>query len=102
MRWLLFLSKLAFICGVFFLLAVSLLITDWIKDPTTESTIITIGYLMGMIILPVTNLCYLAVLLVKRKLREYVPVWLIVANLFFLLFLIYFIFYLNDPYYHQK
>jgi hypothetical protein len=102
MHRLLFLSKLAFICGVFFLLAVSLLITDWVKDATAESTIITIGYVMGMIILPATNICYLVVLLVKKKLKEYVPLWLVVANLFFLLFLIYFIFYLNDPYYHQK
>jgi hypothetical protein len=57
---------------------------------------------MGMIIIPVTNLCYLVVLLMKRKLRPYVPIWLILANLLFLLFLTYFIFYLNDPYYHQK
>lgn len=102
MRWLLFLSRLAFICGVFFLLSFSLLINRWINDPTLESTIITIGYVMGMILLPVTNLCYLGVLLVKRKLRAYVPIWLILANLLFLLFLIYFIFYLNDPYYHQS
>ena len=101
MRWLLFLSRVAFICGVFFLLSFSLLINKWIKDPTLESTTITIGYVMGMIFLPVTNLCYLAVLLIKRKLRAYVPIWLILANLLFLLFLIYFIFYLNDPYYHQ-
>lgn len=102
MRWLLFLSRLAFICGLFFLLAVSLLITDWVKDPVLESTIITIGYLMGMIILPVTCLCYLLVLIIRRKLKEYVPLWLVVANIFYLVFLIFFIFYLNDPYYHQK
>jgi glucan phosphoethanolaminetransferase (alkaline phosphatase superfamily) len=102
MRWLLFLSRLAFICGVFFALSFSMLLNAWISDPTLESTIITIGYIMGMIILPLTNLCYLAVLLVKRKLRPYVPLWLVIANLLFLLFLIYFIFYLNDPYYHQK
>jgi len=102
MRWLLFLSRLAFVCGIFFLLSFSLLINKWINDPTLESTVITIGYTMGMILLPVTSLCYLAVLLIKRRLRPYVPLWLILANVLFLLFLIYFIFYLNDPYYHQK
>jgi glucan phosphoethanolaminetransferase (alkaline phosphatase superfamily) len=102
MRWLLFLSRLAFICGVFFTLAFSLLLNDWIKDPTLVSTIITIGYFMGMILLPVTNLCYLVVLIIRRKLRVYVPLWLVLANLLFLLFLIFFIFYLNDPHYHQK
>jgi hypothetical protein len=35
-------------------------------------------------------------------LKEYVPLWLVVANIFYLVFLIFFIFYLNDPYYHQK
>jgi uncharacterized membrane protein len=100
MRWLLFLSRLAFICGVFFVVA--LLINDWIKDPTTNSTIITIGYVMGIILLPVTLLCYMGVLITKRRIREYVPLWIILANILFFLLLIYFIFYLNDPYYHQK
>ena len=102
MRWLLFLSRLAFICGLFFVLSFTLLIKKWVDNPELESTIITIGYVMGMIILPITNLCYLAVLIIKKKLREYVPLWLILANILFLLFLTYFIFYLNDPYYHQK
>lgn len=101
MRWLLFLSRLAFICGVFFIIAVSLLISNWVNDPTLESTIITIGYAMGLIIFPGTCICYLVVFGLKKKLREYVPLWLILANVFFFLFLIFFIFYLNDPYYHQ-
>ncbi|HMK26577.1 MAG TPA: hypothetical protein VK483_11170 [Chitinophagaceae bacterium] len=101
MRWLLFLSRLAFICGLFFVLSFTLLIKKWVNNPELESTIITIGYVMGMVILPVTNLCCLVVLIIKKKLREYVPLWLILANILFLLFLIYFIFYLNDPYYHQ-
>jgi len=102
MRWLLFLSRLAFICGICFLLSFSLLLQDWIKDEELKSTIITIGYLMGMIVLPLVNLCYLVVLIVKGRLKEFVPLWLIIINLLFLLTLIFFIFYLNDPYYHQK
>ncbi|MCX6316011.1 MAG: hypothetical protein NTW29_01870 [Bacteroidetes bacterium] len=102
MRWLLFLSRLAFICGFFFLLSVTLLIFNWVNNEALESTIIIIGYVMGLILLPFTCLCYLGVRLVSRKLKEYVPLWLIVANLFWLLFFIFFIFYLNDPYYHQK
>lgn len=102
MRWLLFLSRLSFICGLFFLLSVSLLYRDWLTDQAMVSIIITIGYFMGMIVFPLVCFCYLSVFAVKRKLRAYVPLWLIIANLFFLLLLIYFIFYLNDPYYHQK
>ena len=94
MRWLLFLSRLAFISGVFFLASASLLVTDWLKDENLKSTVIIIGYFMGIILFPLVNLCYIAVF--------YVPLWLIVSNIFFLLALAYFIFYLNDPYYHQK
>ncbi len=101
MRWLLFLSRLAFICGLCFLLSVSLLMQEWISDENLKSMIITIGYLMGMIVIPLVNLCYLAVLIVKRKLKEFVPVWLVIVNFLFLLTLLFFIFYLNDPYYHQ-
>ncbi|MBL7740066.1 MAG: hypothetical protein JNK14_12685 [Chitinophagaceae bacterium] len=102
MRWLLFLSRLAFICGVFFLLSISLLIRNWVQDEAISSTIIIIGYFIGLIIVPVVNICYLAVLIIKRKLSVYVPAWLVTANVFFLLILILYIFYFNDPYYHQK
>lgn len=102
MRWLLFLSRLAFICGLFFLLSISLLIKDWTPDQNISSTIIIIGYLIGLIVVPITNLCYLGVLIIKRKLNVYVPAWLVTANVFFLLILIVYIFYFNDPYYHQK
>ena len=102
MRWLLFLSRLAFICGFFFVLSLSLLITDWLKTESLVSTVITIGYFLGLLIVPVTVLCYLAVVIIKRRLRPYVPAWLVIANVFFLFLLLYYIFYLNDPYYHQS
>lgn len=102
MRWLLFLSRLAFICGIFLLLSFSLLIRDWTKDDAITSTIITIGYIMGLVIVPFVNISYLVVLFVKRRISVYVPLWLVVANILFLFILIFYIFYLNDPYYHQK
>lgn len=102
MRWLLFLSRLAFICGFFFLVSFSLLLWDWSNEQAVIGTIIIIGHVIGLVTIPTVNLCY-AVLLVKRKLSVYVPLWLAVANLLFLLILILYIlynFYLNDPYYH--
>jgi hypothetical protein len=102
MRWLLFLSRLAFICGIFLLLSFSVAIRNWTNDEAITSTIIMIGYVMGLVILPFVNLCYLGALFIKRKLSVYVPAWLIVANILFLFILIFYIFYLNDPYYHQK
>lgn len=102
MRWLLFLSRLAFICGVCAVLSFLLLVMKKPAEHDFESTIITIGFVMGAVIVPGTLLCYLIVYISKKKIREYVPLWIMMANLFFFLFLIYFIFYLNDPYYHQK
>jgi hypothetical protein len=101
MRWLLFLSRLAFICGIFFLLTLSLLINDWTADEIMVSTIITIGYFMGLLIVPFTVLCYLGMLMTKKKLGQIVPVWLVISNVLFLFVLLFYIFYLNDPYYHQ-
>lgn len=100
MRWLLFLSRLAFICGLFTALSLSLQFRDWLHDEVTVSTIVTIGYFLGMIILPLTTICYGIVYLVKHKLG--VPRWLVLMNILFFLLLIFIFFYLNDPYYHQK
>ena len=97
MRWLLFLSRLAFICGFFFLLAFSLRFTDWVKDDGTTSFIVILGYIMGGILVPVANLCYLIVLFLKRKLTPFVPLWLILCNFFFLIILALYILVINDP-----
>jgi len=96
MRWLLFLSRLAFICGIFFILAISLLIRKWTRDEDIAGTIITIGVFMGLIVVPVTNFCYLVVFIIKRKLKVYVPSWLIISNVIFLLLNVFYIFYLNN------
>ena len=102
MRWLLFLSRLAFITGIIFLLSVSLLFRDWAQDDAITSTIITIGFAIGVIVVPLVNICYLVVLFVKRRIGIYVPIWLVVTNIFFLFILLFYIFYVNDPYYHTK
>jgi len=98
MRWLKFLSRLAFICGIFFLLALSLLVKDWIKDDNMVSTIITIGYFMGMIVVPLTLLCYLVLWIAGKKPATIVPVWLIAANMISLLVLLAYIVYVNQLY----
>jgi hypothetical protein len=98
MRWLKFLSRLAFICGIFFLLALSLLVKNWIKDDNMVSTIITIGYFMGMIIVPFTLLCYLVLWIAGKKPATIVPRWLIIGNMLSLLFLLAYIVYVNQHY----
>jgi len=98
MRWLLFLSRLAFICGLFFLLTLSLLVWDWVKDESLVSTIITIGFFMGMIIVPVTLLCYLVLWIARKKPATIVPRWLIIANILVLFILLAYIYYINYLY----
>jgi hypothetical protein len=94
MRWLLFLSRLAFICGIFFLLTVSLQINNWSQDETITQTIIFIGYVFGLLMVPIINICYLVVLMVKKTLWP-VPLWLSLCNLLFLILQFIYIFYLN-------
>jgi hypothetical protein len=96
MRWLKFLSRLAFICGIFFLLAVSLLVKNWVKEGSIVSTIIIIGYFMGMFIVPFTLLCYLILWIGGKKPATIVPRWLIIANMLSLLFLLAYIVYTNQ------
>jgi len=98
MRWLLFLSRLAFICGLFFLLTLLQLMTGWVKDGNLESTIITIGFFMGMIIVPITLLCYIILWIVGKKPAAIVPRWLIIGNIIVLFILLGYIFYINYIY----
>ena len=98
MRWLLFLSRLALLCGLFFLLTLLQLLSGWIKDGNLESTIITIGFFMGMVVVPATLLCYLVLWLAGKQPASVVPKWLIVANMFVLLILLGYIFYVNYLY----
>ena len=95
MRWLLFLSRLSFICGICFLLTLSIQIFAWTNDQALAGTIITIGVFIGLLVVPVTLLCYLLVLLMKKNLTQIVPIWLIISNVIFLIVLLIYIISLN-------
>ena len=95
MRWLLFLSRLAFICGICFLLSLSLRFYEWTKDQDIASTIITIGYFIGILVVPITVLCYLVVLMTKKNLVAAIPMWLIISNIIFLFILLIYIISIN-------
>ena len=95
MRWLLFLSRLAFICGICFLLSLSLRFYEWTKDQDIASTIITIGYFIGILVVPVTVICYLIVLMAKKNIVAVIPLWLIISNILFLFVLLIYIISIN-------
>jgi hypothetical protein len=96
MRWLLKLSRLAFVCNLLFLFAFSLQLSSWVRDPDVTDYIITIGFVMGFVINPVTNLCYFFTALISRKKLTIVPAWLIVANILFLVIDAFYILYINS------
>ncbi|HEX6334173.1 MAG TPA: hypothetical protein VFZ78_08090 [Flavisolibacter sp.] len=100
MRTLLFLSRVAFICNLFFLLAVSVQFGKWIRNDDLVSTIAIIGYFMVVLFNPLVNLLYLVMVIARKKFWTVVPSWLITANILFLVMQIFYILYLNDTKHH--
>jgi len=95
MRWLLFLSRVAFICNVLFLVSFSLRIYDWLRIEEIVSTIVIIGWVLAIIFNPFVNLCYLVVFWIKRQNLSIIPSWLIVMNILFLILQLIFLLILN-------
>jgi hypothetical protein len=102
MRWLLFLSRLAFICGFAFLLSLLSLFFKEIENQELLQTLITIGYVIGLIVMPLSLLCYFVLWVAGKKPGTIVPKWILIANILFLAILFTYIFYLNDPYYFKR
>jgi len=96
MRWLLSLSRLAFICNLFFLFAFSLQLSNWIRNEQLTSTIVVVGYVMGFLLNPVTNFCYIVFGIFSGKSLKIIPAWLIVANVLFLVIDAFYILYINS------
>ncbi|RYZ28818.1 MAG: hypothetical protein EOO10_08265 [Chitinophagaceae bacterium] len=95
MRWLLFLSRLAFICNCFFLLAVSLQLGRWFQNQDAEATTIIIGYFMSALLNPAAIISYLLLFFLNKSKLQVVPKWLILLNTLFLFLQIFYILHLN-------
>lgn len=95
MRWLLFLSRVAFVCNCFFLLALSLQMVRWFRNQDAEALVITIGYFMSMLLNPAAVMCYILLAFVQRAKLAVVPRWLIIGNVLFLVLQVFYIFHLN-------
>jgi hypothetical protein len=80
-----FLSRVAFICNICFLLTLVLI---WINHPpegAIVSLIIILGYFLAFLFNGMANLCYGFLLIIRRfRLRE-IPFWLIIVNFLFLI-----------------
>jgi hypothetical protein len=94
-RWILFLSKLAFICNLFFLASFVLQVTDWLHNAVIVSYIIIIGWFFAVLFNVCANASCLAVFLANRKKLSIVPAWLLVVNILFLILQLVFLFLMN-------
>ena len=95
MRWLFFLSRLAFVCNVFFLVALSLQFGKWFHNQDAEALILIIGYVLAIVINPLAVVCYGFFLLFKRSRLQSISKWLMIANTVFLFFQAFYILHLN-------
>ena len=104
MRFIPFLSRVAFLCNLFFLLSFVLQWKPLVVNQTASSTIIITGYLLAPFFFsPVVNVLYAVLLLRKMPLPARVPLWLATTNFIFLLLqLIFVLFFLYDPFYNQR
>jgi hypothetical protein len=97
-----FLSRVAFLCNLAFLLSLLLQWKYAALPHILTSTIMVTGILLAPFIFnPICNLLYLFLLLRKKPLTLFVPGWLARANFIFLLLQILFaLFFLHDPFRH--
>ena len=95
MRWLLFLSRVAFICNILFIPAFILQIRNFISNQDLSSYIIIIGFVFAILFNPVTNLCYLFLFFMNKKSLVSIPAWLIVMNVVFLFLQVIFLLLIN-------
>ncbi|GAA4333726.1 hypothetical protein [Flaviaesturariibacter amylovorans] len=86
----LFLSRLALICNLFFVAATAIRMGWQLPSEQLSNTIIVIGHFLVLVFSPLVNLLYLVQLL-RKKLFATVPRWLVLTNFIFLLLQVQFI-----------
>ena len=97
MRLSLFLSRVAFVCNVFFLLMLLLRLGLPARNEALVSTVAIAGYFLVLLFNPLANLLC-GLLLLRRRLLASVPRWLAVSNLIFLLLQVQYILYINGTF----
>lgn len=98
MRWLLFLSRVAFICNLFSVLTLLILWKDIIQLQALVGTIGIMGYVLAIVFNPLVNLLYALLFIIKRSALALIPKWLLLANFLFLLLQALYIYLQNDTF----
>ncbi len=101
MRIVLFISRVAPICNFFFLLVVLLNFIPFLEEQVIISSIVIIVYALAVFFFtPLVAIIYIATFLLKKKIFDVVPKWLVITNFIFLfLQMIYIILFLNGSFY---
>jgi hypothetical protein len=86
MRKLLFVSRVALLCNLCFLVTWLLQSIPFIANGIISSTLIIIGHVMSIVINALLVILYTVLALAGRSLRQYVPLWLICFNFIFFIF----------------
>lgn len=95
MQKILFLSRVAFICNCFFVIAVSLRFSNWISNPDLQSTVAQLGLVMAIPINVVLQLTLLVLLLIGKRPGRHIPLWLLAGNVLFLMLQVFYFIYVN-------
>ena len=90
-----FLSRVAFICNICFLLASFI---QWLPHPPEGeliSQLIVLGWLLSILFNTIVNIVLIILFVFRRLRRAAVPVWLLIAN--FIFFILQILLLLNSP-----
>ena len=85
MQKLLFFSRVAFICNICFLLTWLMRYLPPMQQGHIASTVVILGIGLSVILNVIINFFIIVLLLQRKPVKEYVPLWLVVANVLFLI-----------------
>ena len=84
-----FVSRVALICNICFLLAWLTRYFNFLPKGDIESIVLVAGILLSVVANALANLLYAIVLLRRKPLSHFVPVWLALINFLFLILQLY-------------
>lgn len=82
---LLFLSRVALLCNVCFLVTLAMHYVPVLSQGVISSTVIILGTVMAIVINALMNFLYLVIAISGARLQNLVPVWIIIVNFLFLI-----------------
>jgi hypothetical protein len=85
MTKLLFLSRVALLCNICFVITLLMHYVPVLSQGVITSTVIILGTVMAIVINALMNFLYLIIALSGQRLQNLVPLWIIIINFLFLI-----------------